>query len=106
MPGYGVGLSVDVEKELCRQPLDVQGEFRAVCDKLQDLAMARTIERSQLTLPGFTDHPDRIETYPFGFNGAVHYQFVGEGQVEIVDMRWPTEVDDGTPAGQPARDRS
>jgi hypothetical protein len=67
--------------------------------------MARTIGRSQLALPGFTDNPDRSETYPFSRNGAVHHQFVGEGQVEIVDVRWPTEVDDGTPAGRPERER-
>ncbi len=105
MPGYGVGLSGELEEQLRQQPLDIQGEFLAACDKLACLTVARSIEQGQLTLPGLANDPDRAETYPFGFNGAVIYQCAPEGQVEIVDVRWPTEVDEGTPAGRPDRDR-
>lgn len=105
MPGYGAGLSAELVEQLHRQPFDVQSEFSAVCDRLADLAMGRTIERDQMTLPGFGDRPDDIGTYWFGVNGAVAYRFVGEGQFEILDVHWPTEVDEGTPAGRPERDR-
>ena len=105
MPGYGVGLSAELAEQLRTQPFDVQREFTALCDRLADHAMGRTIERDQMTLPGFTDDPDRTETEWFGFNGAVGYRFVGEGQFEIVDVYWPTELDEGTPAGRRERDR-
>ncbi|HXM55532.1 MAG TPA: hypothetical protein VOB72_09080 [Candidatus Dormibacteraeota bacterium] len=105
MPGYGVGLSTELAEQLRRQPFDVQREFRAVCDRLADRAMARTIERDQLRLPGFTNDPDRIDTDWFGFNGAVGYRFVGNCQFEILHVHWPTEVDEGTPAGRRERDR-
>ncbi len=79
MPDYGVVLSAELEEQLRRQPMDVQGEFLAVCDRLACLAMAGTIQRDQLTLPGLTDQPDRTDTHPLGFNGSVIHQFVGEG---------------------------
>jgi hypothetical protein len=105
LPGYGVGLSDELVEQLRRQPPDIRGEFVAVCDRLADLAMGRTVERDQMALPGFIDQPDHTETHRFGFNGAITCRFVGEGQFEIVDVDWPTEVDEGTPAGRPERHR-
>jgi len=99
LPGYGVRLSAELEAELRRQSRHIWGEFLAVCDKLQCLASSRPVEHGQLKLPGLATGPDHPETRPFGFNGWIVYQVVGEGEVEIVDVGWPTEVDQAAETG-------
>jgi hypothetical protein len=104
LPGDGVRISQELRDELLRQPPDVVGEFEAICEKLERLAASR--RAGQIELPGVACGRDHPRTRCFGVNGAILHQTLDDGQVVIVDVDWPTEVDSDTREGQPPPDCS
>ena len=96
-------LSKELEDELRLQPHHVREEFRALCDRLERLGAPSS--EGQVDLPGLIIEYDVPRTWPLGSNGCIVFQIVGECDPEVLDARWPSEVDQDTPEGRPPRGR-
>lgn len=95
MPGHALRISKELDEEIRRQPQHIRDEFWAAHDSLASLDTPRPPAFGQLGLPGLD--ADGPTTRPFAGSGWIVYQVLGDCEVEVLDVHWPTQVDDDPP---------
>jgi hypothetical protein len=88
-----VRLSDELNEEVVLQPHHVRDEFWKAHDRLACLAASGPARLGQLELPLLTGSAGTRRTHPFGTHGWIVYRWVADREIEILDVRWPTECD-------------